>query len=289
MSARLAFAAAVALALAAPVGARQGHYGDQPESPDTYFPPLAETVQFSGAGDYVDACQARHEFLARARREAFRDGRAIVNYRNRLLQMSIAELDAAARRLDETAPGVAARQNARDEALISAQRAFIQYARQVAAGQRVYRHAEDALAPAIARAASDYQRAHSDYGTAIERCVTRMDADEKRRVATRAALGMKENRDAWMTGIFDTGGGVMHLGPSGGTYQAQNGRMSVTKIDGEVMEGLWEQDNSGGQCPDGRHRGRFRLTFTADGFTGVFGYCEEEPHRIGGFQGKRRK
>lgn len=92
----------------------------------------------------------------------------------------------------------------------------------------------------------------------------------------------------WMTGTFDTGGGVMTLNPAGGRYQASNGRMSTTRIEGNVMEGRWEQDSSGGQCPDGRHWGTYRLTFTATGFTGVFGYCGEVPHRRGGFQGTRR-
>jgi hypothetical protein len=92
----------------------------------------------------------------------------------------------------------------------------------------------------------------------------------------------------WMTGTFDTGGGVLTLNPAGGRYQYQNGRMSTTRIDGNVMEGRWEQDMSAGKCPDERYWGRYRLTFTSGGFTGVFGYCDEEPHRIGGFQGTRR-
>ncbi len=94
---------------------------------------------------------------------------------------------------------------------------------------------------------------------------------------------------AWMTGTFDSGGGVMQFSPGGGTYEYQNGRMSVTRIEGTVVEGRWEQKLSAGQCPDGGYWGRFRLNFTETGFSGVFGYCDEEPHRIGGFQGKRRK
>jgi hypothetical protein len=55
------------------------------------------------------------------------------------------------------------------------------------------------------------------------------------------------------------------------------------------MEGIWEQDSSGQKCRDGRYYGRFRLTFTSNGFTGLFGYCEEEPAAPGGFQGTRRR
>jgi hypothetical protein len=97
------------------------------------------------------------------------------------------------------------------------------------------------------------------------------------------------NHRAWMTGTFDTGGGVMTLSPSGGNYAYQNGRMRVTAIDGPVMEGVWEQDVSAGRCDDGRYHGKFRLTFTESGFSGVFGYCDEVPSRRGGFQGTRRR
>ncbi|MEN0652602.1 MULTISPECIES: hypothetical protein [Hyphobacterium] len=89
----------------------------------------------------------------------------------------------------------------------------------------------------------------------------------------------------WMTGIFDTGGGVMQLSPSGGRYEVQNGVMTVTRIEGPVMEGRWQQSASAGPCPNGR----FRLTFSETGFSGVFGYCDEEPTRVGGFQGTRRR
>jgi hypothetical protein len=39
----------------------------------------------------------------------------------------------------------------------------------------------------------------------------------------------------WMTGTFDTGGGVMTLNPAGGRYQYSNGRMTTTRITGKVM------------------------------------------------------
>jgi hypothetical protein len=108
--------------------------------------------------------------------------------------------------------------------------------------------------------------------------------------ADRDALPEKKGVDyrVWMTGTFDTGGGVMTLNPAGGRYAYQNGRMSTTSINGTVMEGRWEQDMSAGKCEDGRYWGKYRLTFTSGGFSGVFGYCDEEPHRTGGFQGQRR-
>ncbi len=56
-------------------------------------------------------------------------------------------------------------------------------------------------------------------------------------------------------------------------------------IEGPVMTGRREQASAGGRCPDARYRGAYRLAFTEDGFTGVFGCRDEEP----GFQGRRRK
>jgi beta-lactam-binding protein with PASTA domain len=106
---------------------------------------------------------------------------------------------------------------------------------------------------------------------------------------TAAATPPPQDYRAWMTGTFDTGGGVLKLSPAGGTYEYSNGRMSNIRIEGLVMEGRWEQDSSAGKCPDGRYHGRFRLTFSENGFTGLFGYCDEEPARRGGFQGTRRK
>lgn len=104
-----------------------------------------------------------------------------------------------------------------------------------------------------------------------------------------AAPAPEGSAAAWMTGTFDTGGGVMQLSPAGGTYEYQGGRMYRITVNGAVMEGRWEQNLSAGRCDDGRYWGRFRLTFTVDGFSGLFGYCGEEPHLTGGFQGRRRR
>lgn len=94
---------------------------------------------------------------------------------------------------------------------------------------------------------------------------------------------------AWMTGTFDSSGGVLQLTPAGGTYEYRQGTMRVTRIEGTTMEGIWTQNMSAGQCANGAYYGRFRLRFTEEGFTGVFGYCEEEPYRTGSFFGTRRK
>ncbi len=92
---------------------------------------------------------------------------------------------------------------------------------------------------------------------------------------------------AKMTGTFDTSFGLMVLTASGGTYDFKNGRLWISKIDGDVMEGVWEQDQADRQCPDGRYRGRFRFVFSGTGFTGKFGYCDAEPETPG-WNGTRR-
>ena len=92
---------------------------------------------------------------------------------------------------------------------------------------------------------------------------------------------------AWMTGTFDSGFGVTQLTPGGGTYSISNGALAVTGIKGATMEGTWTQSSSGGQCADKTHRGRFRITFTADGFSGLWSYCDKEPNM--GWIGTRRR
>ena len=91
----------------------------------------------------------------------------------------------------------------------------------------------------------------------------------------------------WMTGTFDSSFDVLTLSPGGGSYAYQGGQVQVSGIQGNVMEGIWTQTRSGRQCPDGRYYGRFRFTFTAGGFSGSYGYCDEEPG-AGAWTGTRR-
>jgi hypothetical protein len=93
----------------------------------------------------------------------------------------------------------------------------------------------------------------------------------------------------WMTGTFDNDRNVFTLNRGSGSYLYANGTMTAERIDGTVVEGTWTQSSSGQQCKDGGYHGRFRITFTEDGFSGLFGYCDEPPGAPGGFQGRRRK
>lgn len=90
---------------------------------------------------------------------------------------------------------------------------------------------------------------------------------------------------AWMTGAFSTAWGRTTLSPTGGSYEYEGGSITVTSINGPVMEGIWRQTGSG-SCPDQGHWGRFRFTFTASGFTGVFGHCNG-PLNQGDWNGTR--
>jgi hypothetical protein len=82
------------------------------------------------------------------------------------------------------------------------------------------------------------------------------------------------NLAQWMTGIFNTSEGRMTLSPGGGTYDQDSGRIIVTRIDGATMEGRWQEGSSAQRCADGTYGGRFSWTFTANGFSGSWGYCD---------------
>ncbi len=91
--------------------------------------------------------------------------------------------------------------------------------------------------------------------------------------------------EARMTGKFNTPFGVLDLTLDGGMY-GMDGRLSPTSINGMVMEGIWTQEKADRQCDDGSYRGKFVFTFTETGFTGVYGYCDEEP-TIPGWDGTK--
>lgn len=77
----------------------------------------------------------------------------------------------------------------------------------------------------------------------------------------------------WMTGTFDSDFGVMSFGPGGGSYDYQGGRLAVSSINGNVVQGRWQQTRSGHPCPDGGYWGNFRFQFSERGFSGSYDYC----------------
>jgi hypothetical protein len=89
------------------------------------------------------------------------------------------------------------------------------------------------------------------------------------------------------TGTFDTNFGILQLGPGGGTYSASNGRVTVMRTNGNIVQGRWEQDTSARRCPNGRFWGKFAFAFSAAGFNGSFGYCSG-PLNAGPWNGTRK-
>jgi hypothetical protein len=89
------------------------------------------------------------------------------------------------------------------------------------------------------------------------------------------------------TGTFDTDFGMLELSATEGTYSQKNGHVTVTKTNGNIVRGIWEQSTASKPCGDGRFWGKFAFTFDAAGFTGTYGYCKGSPN-AGPWNGKRR-
>jgi hypothetical protein len=90
-----------------------------------------------------------------------------------------------------------------------------------------------------------------------------------------------------MTGAFDTDFGMLTLSRTDGSYSYKDGRVVISKIVGDFMDGTWTQSSSGQECSDGAYRGTFHFRFSRDGFTGSYGYCDG-PTSAGPWNGRRR-
>lgn len=90
-----------------------------------------------------------------------------------------------------------------------------------------------------------------------------------------------------MTGTFDSDFGVLTLSANAGSYAYHDGRVSITALSGAAMDGTWEESSGSHRCADGRYRGRFHFDFSGNGFTGRFGYCDDQPG-AGRWNGTRR-
>jgi hypothetical protein len=88
-------------------------------------------------------------------------------------------------------------------------------------------------------------------------------------------------------GTYDTTFGKLTLKGSSGDYSYSDGKVSVSRVQGNWVEGTWEQSKSSRQCDDGRYYGRFRFEFTAAGFTGIYGYCGDDPGSANVWDGSR--
>lgn len=90
-----------------------------------------------------------------------------------------------------------------------------------------------------------------------------------------------------MAGAFDSSFGALVLTKTDGTYTYKDGRVTITKIYGDFMDGTWSQSQSGQMCADGTYRGTFHFHFTKDGFTGSYRYCDGTVN-AGPWNGTRR-
>ena len=67
-----------------------------------------------------------------------------------------------------------------------------------------------------------------------------------------------------------------------GYYSNETQRIDGTLV-GNTLEGYWSKDSSAQRCDtayNGRdYWGRIRFVFDGNSFTGVWGYCGEEPTR----------
>jgi hypothetical protein len=82
-----------------------------------------------------------------------------------------------------------------------------------------------------------------------------------------------------IAGTYRTSFGAMTLTESGGTYDAKSASLVIVLISGNTAQGFWTQDDAAERCANGSYSGQFRFTFTAEGFTGTYGRCDEEPAR----------
>lgn len=75
-----------------------------------------------------------------------------------------------------------------------------------------------------------------------------------------------------------------------GSYTTQSGKLTGT-LKGKTLEGVWTQASSGRRCAQEKNGsaywGRIRFVFEDERFTGVWGYCDDEPKS--NWSGQRNK
>lgn len=140
----------------------------------------------------------------------------------------------------------------------------------------------------------------ADFNARIDRAVREQPLNEVIRVAldahrtNLAALRCDEPVSAaagpaTLYGRYQTDWGLMEIGPNGATYvySGRNGRLDSLPAGYGTVSGIWRQDGGARDCGGGQYYGRYTITFTAQGFTGQFGYCDDPPAL--GWSGTRRR
>jgi hypothetical protein len=90
-------------------------------------------------------------------------------------------------------------------------------------------------------------------------------------------------------GSYSTDWGQMEIGPAGATYiyGTRMGMLDTLPSGYGTVSGTWRQDGGARDCGGGQYYGRYTITFTAGGFTGQFGYCDDPPSL--GWSGTRQR
>lgn len=90
-------------------------------------------------------------------------------------------------------------------------------------------------------------------------------------------------------GSYSTDWGQMEIGPAGATYVygTRRGMLDTLPPGYGTVSGTWRQDGGARDCGGGQYYGRYTITFTAGGFTGQFGYCDDPPAL--GWSGTRQR
>jgi len=102
-----------------------------------------------------------------------------------------------------------------------------------------------------------------------------------------AQFASGEMTPSFGSGRYQTTFGAMSLDGRTGSYDYSGGNIKVTAVNGDEIDGIWEQTKSSHQCSDGRFYGHFHFTFSAAGFSGRFGYCDDAPSEANVWNGSR--
>jgi hypothetical protein len=139
-----------------------------PVPPPNQFFPRPGDKDFIGSDDTaaVRRCRTENRALVTARENAIRDGRALAEYRIRVLRMTPAEIGAEQARVRANRSVLG-----KDPVLVQRLPVFLQYARMIAEGERVYRQREDDFFLPIDSAVRRYKQADSAFQAAMTRCI----------------------------------------------------------------------------------------------------------------------
>ncbi|WP_236144002.1 hypothetical protein [Nostoc sp. CMAA1605] len=104
-------------------------------------------------------------------------------------------------------------------------------------------------------------------------------------VQAKSQTSIKQTKDS-IAGVWNSSEGTITVQQSGSrvsaTYTQDNGVIEGS-ISGNVLTGYWSEDSSNRRCNTSRNGryywGRIRFVFDNSKFSGLWGYCDDEPSR----------